>query len=86
MQTDFNKGVCGTCARPAEATFSNQGYSDCCNDRIEYGAEAEQTVRRHNCDHTHVAPDHDDPIHWVECQDCGAELLREELDNRKGQK
>lgn len=44
-------GVCGTCARPAEATAGNEGYSDCCNDRIEYGVEAAETVARANCDH-----------------------------------
>lgn len=48
------KGICGTCACEAEATFENEGYSDCCNDRIEYGLEAEQTVARANCKHTFV--------------------------------
>lgn len=33
-------GTCGTCGRDAEATPSNEGYSDCCNDRIAYDAEA----------------------------------------------
>lgn len=39
-------GICGTCGREAEATSSNEGYSDCCNDRIEYGMEAAETVAR----------------------------------------
>ena len=39
-------GICGTCGREAEATESNEGYSDCCNDRIEYGLEASETVAR----------------------------------------
>lgn len=37
-------GICGTCARAAEATPGNEGYSDCCRDRIEYDAEARQTL------------------------------------------
>lgn len=45
-------GICGTCACPAEATAENEGYSSCCNDRIEYGEEAAETVRRANCAHT----------------------------------
>jgi hypothetical protein len=36
-------GTCGTCGRDADSNASNQGYSDCCNDRIEYGDEAEAT-------------------------------------------
>lgn len=44
-------GICGTCAEPAEATAENEGYSYCCNDRIEYGDEAAATVRRANCEH-----------------------------------
>jgi hypothetical protein len=39
-------GTCGTCARRAEATQSNEGYSDCCNDRIEYDLEASETRAR----------------------------------------
>ena len=39
-------GTCGTCGRDAIATPENEGYSDCCNDRIEYDEEAEQTKRR----------------------------------------
>lgn len=39
-------GICGTCAQPAHATPENEGYSDCCNDRIEYGAEASDTARQ----------------------------------------
>jgi hypothetical protein len=27
--------VCGTCRQPAVRTPGNQGYSECCNDRIE---------------------------------------------------
>lgn len=45
-------GICGTCARPANATAENQGYSNCCNDRIEYGDEARETVAVANCDHS----------------------------------
>jgi hypothetical protein len=37
---DFDQGLCGTCVRPAHASRENEGYSDCCNDRIEYGDEA----------------------------------------------
>lgn len=29
-------GWCGTCGEEARATAENEGYSDCCNDRIEY--------------------------------------------------
>lgn len=47
-------GICGTCAEPATATYENEGYSGCCNDRIEYGSEALDTVRRANCQHTFV--------------------------------
>lgn len=72
-------GTCGTCGRDAEATAENEGYSNCCNDRIEYGAEAEATKRRLTCKHEHVSPDRQDPEYWVECDDCGAELLRSEL-------
>jgi hypothetical protein len=39
-------GTCGTCGRDAEATGENEGYSYCCNDRIEYGIEAEETKER----------------------------------------
>jgi hypothetical protein len=39
-------GICGTCGREAGATRSNEGYSDCCNDRIEYGLEASETLAR----------------------------------------
>lgn len=39
-------GVCGTCGCRAEATEENEGYSDCCNDRIEYGVEAAETKQR----------------------------------------
>jgi hypothetical protein len=49
--TDWNQGICGTCASPATATAENEGYSYCCNDRIEYGEEAAQTVARANCEH-----------------------------------
>lgn len=38
-------GICGTCGREAEATSANEGYSDCCNDRIAYGDEAERILR-----------------------------------------
>ncbi len=38
-------GTCMTCGSDAEATAGNEGYSDCCNDRIAYGAEAEQIKR-----------------------------------------
>lgn len=41
----------GTCGQDARATAENQGYSDCCNDRIEYGDEAAQTRRRTACSH-----------------------------------
>lgn len=48
-------GICGTCAEPAEATGENEGYSYCCNDRIEYDDEARETVareeRERNCTH-----------------------------------
>jgi hypothetical protein len=37
-------GICGTCAQPARATAENEGYSSCCNDRIEYFEEAQDTV------------------------------------------
>ena len=40
------KGICGTCGGNAEATAENEGYSYCCNDRIEYGDEAAETVER----------------------------------------
>jgi len=39
-------GTCGTCGRDAEATAENEGYSDCCNDRIEYDEEAAATKAR----------------------------------------
>ena len=39
-------GTCGTCGRDAAATAENEGYSSCCNDRIEYGLEAEETRQR----------------------------------------
>ena len=39
-------GTCGTCGRDATATADNEGYSSCCNDRIEYGDEAEETKQR----------------------------------------
>jgi hypothetical protein len=42
----YRLGICGTCACEAHATPENEGYSDCCNDRIEYGDEAIETVRR----------------------------------------
>jgi hypothetical protein len=38
-------GLCGTCCNPAAATFENEGYSSCCNDRIEYGGEALDSLR-----------------------------------------
>lgn len=44
-------GICGTCAEPATATAENEGYSYCCNDRIEYGAEALETYAQANCSH-----------------------------------
>ena len=79
-------GICGTCASPAEATAENEGYSDCCNDRIEYGAEAERTVARAKCEHEYVRR----PMvgrswngsewvsdKWVEdrCDKCGDEVM-----------
>jgi endogenous inhibitor of DNA gyrase (YacG/DUF329 family) len=39
-------GTCGTCGRDAVANAENQGYSGCCNDRIEYGDEALETKKR----------------------------------------
>lgn len=39
-------GTCGTCGRDATATAENEGYSSCCNDRIEYGDEAAETRAR----------------------------------------
>lgn len=39
-------GTCGTCGRDATATAENEGYSSCCNDRIEYGEEAAETRAR----------------------------------------
>lgn len=47
MNTDHNHlSICGTCARHAEATSENEGYSDCCNDRIAYGEEAAEIVAK----------------------------------------
>lgn len=43
-------GTCGTCGRDAEATQDNEGYSYCCNDRIEYGEEAAETKARIACE------------------------------------
>jgi len=31
--------VCGNCRMPAERTPQNEGYSECCNDRIEDAEE-----------------------------------------------
>lgn len=45
-------GICGTCCQPANATSENEGYSDCCNDRIEYGQEAMESAVRLGCEHT----------------------------------
>lgn len=39
------QGICGTCLRPATATFENEGYSSCCNDRIAYDDEAADLLR-----------------------------------------
>ena len=36
---------CGCCGQPATGTRENEGYSDCCNDRIVYGKEAIETLR-----------------------------------------
>jgi len=41
-----NLSICGTCGQDAEATSDNEGYSSCCNDRIEYGNEAAETLRQ----------------------------------------
>jgi hypothetical protein len=68
------EGVCGTCAQPAQATAENEGYSYCCNDRIEYGAEAEQTVARANCKHAaHGTRVEDAGTAWAVtcCEGCG---------------
>ena len=32
--------ICTNCGQPAEYTYENEGYSDCCNDRIERPAPA----------------------------------------------
>jgi hypothetical protein len=48
-------GICGTCCSYAAATPENEGYSDCCNDRIEYGAEAIESVRRQVAEYERVA-------------------------------
>jgi hypothetical protein len=73
------QGICGTCAQPTEATSANEGYSDCCNDRIEYGDEAAQTVKQSKCQHIHTTPETDsfDGSVWVICNDCGAESLKD---------
>ncbi|MGH7164044.1 MAG: hypothetical protein ACREIS_00795 [Nitrospiraceae bacterium] len=36
---------CGTCLRPAAVTPENEGYSHCCNDRIEDPREYMKLVR-----------------------------------------
>lgn len=46
FQTQYEVGICGTCGEQAAATPENEGYSDCCLDRIEYGMEAAETVQR----------------------------------------
>jgi hypothetical protein len=67
-------GICGTCARPAEATAENEGYSYCCNDRIEYGAEAEATVARAKCEHEYTS--HREGQWRVdECSKCSDEVM-----------
>lgn len=38
-------GICGTCLSPAAATYENEGYSFCCNDRIEYDGEAAESIK-----------------------------------------
>lgn len=65
-------GICGTCANPANATCENEGYSSCCNDRIEYGLEASETVKQANCKHTrtHTVRDTYNHCDDVRCVDC----------------
>jgi hypothetical protein len=67
-------GICGTCAQPALATRENEGYSDCCNDRIEYGEEAVETVRRANCPHTNTKP-YGEGTNWLTCITCEESFL-----------
>jgi len=69
-------GVCGTCARPAEATAENEGYSYCCNDRIEYGDEAAATVARANCEHDYTTTEESDDFLVDECSKCGDAVSR----------
>ena len=45
-------GICGTCGREARDTAENGGYSDCCNDRIEYNLSVSEieSLRREGMD------------------------------------
>lgn len=42
---DGDASRCGTCYRIAEANGENEGYSSCCNDRIEYPGEYNADVQ-----------------------------------------
>jgi hypothetical protein len=78
------EGMCGTCCRRARHTPENEGYSDCCDDRIEYGSEArssweawedERALAEHDCaDHAVPYASAGALGHGWECGRCGAFL------------